>query len=294
MIFILLISACALAMSAILYFSHRHRVHQEVIRAITGLHRITQLKSLLLNIQKHRGLTTGYLNGDHSLTEAIRTIQTRVDKQWQDIAQEEPAITHDSRFEGVSTHWSRLRDRWKDLTVANNIEQHSRLVLNLLYLIENRAENEPLLYKHGLDTGLDMIWKELLETIEAIGQARAIGTGVVAARQSSAVERIQLKFLTEKIETKLTGLKEVLEKQGSQSASEAPPPYNRQWMHSFLSRSDETVDKLMAMMHHHVLSDALIEIRAEDFFALATQSIEPLEELFDQATKELKKRCEEF
>ncbi|WP_156491858.1 MULTISPECIES: hypothetical protein [unclassified Oleiphilus] len=64
--------------------------------------------------------------------------------------------------------------------MTNNIEQHNRLIINLLYLIENQAESYLPMLSFGRDSGLDVIWKELLETIEAIGQTRAIGMGVVS------------------------------------------------------------------------------------------------------------------
>jgi hypothetical protein len=156
----------------------KKRKHIEALYTNIGL--VKNLKVLLIFIQQHRGLTTGYLHGDRSLDNAVRQAKQRVDNQWRVIENDHPLIIEDQLFEGISTHWKRLSFRWQQKAVTNNIEQHNRLIINLLYLIENQAESYLPMLSFGRDSGLDVIWKELLETIEAIGQTRAIGMGVVS------------------------------------------------------------------------------------------------------------------
>lgn len=236
------------------------------------------MKALLINIQKHRGLTSGCLNGDTSLEGAIQEIRFQTDQLWRKLSPRNEALTQSSLYEGVHTHWHRLKERWREQTVDNVIDQHNRLILNLLYLIENHAEDNADLVKIGREQGIDMIWTDLLETIEAIGQTRAIGTGIVASGRSSAVERIRLKFLIEKVEQHIAKLHQALQK--NQLLGHQAQTYTIQALVNAKSLTD--------FINGHLMTEKNRELSAEHFFGLASASIEPLDKLFSNSTQRLK------
>ncbi|WP_197482975.1 hypothetical protein, partial [Oleiphilus sp. HI0128] len=74
---ILGVLVCVKAMSS------KKRKHIEALYTNIGL--VKNLKVLLIFIQQHRGLTTGYLHGDRSLDNAVRQAKQRVDNQWRVI-----------------------------------------------------------------------------------------------------------------------------------------------------------------------------------------------------------------
>ena len=246
---------------------------------------LTTLKALLIYIQRHRGLTTGSLHGDASLRGQIQQVASKIDSLWQTTEHDFPAIAEEPLYEGIYSHWQRLNRHWQNQTVGNNIDQHSRLITNLLYLIENQAESNALLIKYGRETGLDVIWKELLETIEAVGQVRAIGMGVVSSGNSSAIERIQLKFLIDKVLSRLSTLNEALLK-------DSPCLINKEWSKPLISQANEKTNSLFGFIESSMLRGQLCNVSSETFFGLATSAIEPLDSLFNKASNEISLRYE--
>ena len=261
------------------YLAQKKLTHMKALH--TNIKLVQKLKVLLINIQQHRGLTTGYLHGDLSLDNAVRQAKMRVDNQWRTIENDHTLITEDKLFEGISTHWQRLSSRWQQ-SVVNNIEQHNRLIVNLLYLIENQAESYGPMLRFGRDSGLDVIWKELLETIEAIGQTRAIGMGVVSAGTSSAVERIQLKFLVEKVSSRLATLESSFNK-------ESKVMENKHWARKFIREARDKADVLLVFIESSLLSGQTKSVSSETFFDLASAAILPLDELFVEAQQQIEK-----
>lgn len=267
---------------------HRKRqANEQRTDAKQCLEEIGALKSLLLLIQRHRGLSSGYLNGDQSLNEAICGTANKINDCWQHLHRSHAHLIQDSLFEGVQEHWQRLQSKWQDQEIENNIEQHNRLILNLLYLIENEAEHSSLLVRIGRSQGSDVIWKELLETIEAIGQTRAIGTSIVASGQSSAVDRIRLKFLLDKMSQHLDELEQ----------SFASSENNDKQQHlSFVTKAKQQARVLSQYVEanlthqgptNQATSDNRGRYSSEHFFGLASAAIEPLDQLFERALHQL-------
>lgn len=246
-----------------------------------ALDALGHLKALVIHIQQHRGLTTGYLHGNQNLLTQIQQAAMKVNHQWRYIQDLHPDVANEDLFEGVSSHWERLSTRWKQQTVSNNIEQHNRLITNLLYLIENQAEHNLRLVRYARDTGLDVIWKELLETIEAIGQTRAIGMGVVGAGESTTVERIQLKFLLDKVATRLKLLEEAFGKDSVKMD-------DKSWSKSYIDAAKDKAGSLQNFVETSLLARTRLEVSSETFFELATSAIEPLDALFGMAAQKMK------
>lgn len=241
---------------------------------------LINLKILLISIQQHRGLSVGFLHGNASLRPKIRGLENAINQQWILVSQRFPKVRGQPLYEGISSHWGRLQTRWEQLSVSNNIEQHNRLITNLLYLIEDQAANNPHLLFQAKAAGLEIIWKELLETIEAIGQTRAIGMGVVNAGESKALDRIQLKFLIDKAITRLTQL-------DSRFSSNEQIRGRLKGLKADLAKAKDQSYRLKAFIERYLLTQHCSEVSSDDFFQLATSVIEPLDALFGEAANHL-------
>jgi hypothetical protein len=143
------------------------------------LKHLLHLKKLMEHFQYHRGLSARYLNGKTEVADELRERQRL-------IAQVLPSMALLARHSSLSEHWQSLLDHWQRLFVNNlvltpedNLEQHNRLINTLLYLIEDVTE---LGYWSGHDynQGISSI-VAILNTTEWIGQARALGSGMLAA-----------------------------------------------------------------------------------------------------------------
>ena len=125
--------------------------------------------------------------------------------------------------------------------------------------------------------------------IEAIGQTRAIGMGLVSEGKSTAVERIQLKYLNEKVRTQFQALNlsfigesATLNTSQTQGAFIAGP---------FIKTADVKITELQAFINKNLLQANINNISSEQFFLLASSAIEPLNSLFNLALNTLKERC---
>ena len=170
-------------------------------RQSEGLVRLQALRELLSHVQKHRGLSSGYLHGDYSLLDTIQQLQSTVVRDIHSIAKIAGNIETDDHWNNITQHWARLSANFSKNTTENNLDQHNKLIQSILYLIEETADRHDLLKLETEEIkALRFVWKELLTAAECIGQARAIGTGVAAAGECDNVSRVRLSLLQQKIE----------------------------------------------------------------------------------------------
>lgn len=249
-----------------------------------GIYKLELLKKLLTHMQQHRGLSNGELNGDSQLKCRVYDVVKMVEKDWEYLEPVKNDVANHDRFMGIYTHWNRLKVRYSGLSVRNNLEQHNRLIMNLLYLIEDVAESHQLDCIRSDSRGSEVIWKELLETAESIGQVRALGTGIVAAGGCDSIQRIRVRFLNEKIKRMLkeliTGLQCSLD---NGSSRELIAPILDQ-----VTKTEDSINELITLNETELFSQQGIKISSEDYFSLASRCIEPLMTLFDEGLNRLK------
>lgn len=246
---------------ALLLVARRHRAERQA----RGLEWLSKLRSLLAHIQKHRGMCSGYLNGKTSLKPTIEQLQREVSRDLYDIANVDIKIEDNTRWKGIAQHWARLAGNYKTLHTDNCLAQHNYLIKNVLYLIDDLAqESDLLLLTNNKKKPLHRYWRELLLSAEYIGQARAIGTGVSAAAYCDSVSRIRLGHLCEKIEL---NTKRLWRDMGSSE-------------HQMSS-----VATLLECINNELMQEHPT-IEPGDFFAIATSAIDCLLEQFDVLIKE--------
>lgn len=287
----MLLSALLVAVCCIVVFltqlKKRHAV--KLAKLQLCMTKLATLKDLLIHIQQHRGLSTAVLHGDVSLKMTMQSKKSTVTSLYIALAHDYPELPKDDLFEGISSHWQRLESRCLGLSASNNIEQHNRLIINLLYLIQNQAEDNRLLMRFSRESGMEVIWKELLETIEAIGQTRAIGMGLVSEGKSTAVERIQLKYLNDKVRTQFQALNlSFIGESGTLNTSQEEGAFIAG---PFIKTADVKITELQAFINKNLLQANINNISGEQFFLLASSAIEPLNGLFNLALNTLKERC---
>ena len=249
-----------------------------------GIKKLEALKRLLVHIQQHRGLSNGELNGDTHLRERVIFITIDISNDWKKLESLDSKISSNEHFVGIHTHWMRLKDKYQGLSVTNNLEQHNRLILNLLYFIEDVSESHHLDYIRFDTRGIEVIWKELLETAESIGQVRALGTGIVASGGSDSIQRIRIKFLNEKIHRMLKEVMSSLQASLDSGSSKEliTPLLNR------VRDTEASIDKLTALNEAELYKEKGISISSESYFTLASRCMDPLLSLFDEGLDRLK------
>lgn len=284
MIPILIFTAVILLFVTALFTARYRRSRSVSLKRREGIKKLESFKTLLVHLQQHRGLSNGELNGDQALHHRVSTVANHIDQDWRTLESLDANLPTTDRFSGLFTHWNRLKVRYSGLSVNNNLEQHNRLILNLLYLIEDISESHHLDYIQPDTRGIEVIWKELLETAESIGQVRALGTGIVASGGCNSIQRIRVKFLNEKIQRMLSEVTQRLQHALDRGASPSllSPLLNK------VTDTERVILQLTLLNETELYKDDGITISSEAYFSLASRCLEPLLALFDEGIERLK------
>ncbi len=218
-----------------------------------GIDYIKTLRGLLAAIQQHRGLTTGFINGNRDAKTDIEKLSARILREVRDLHERSDWVSGNVKWNSLNDHWQRLSSAYLQGDADNNFKQHNILIANLLYLIEDLADAHHLSKMGG--GSLDTDWRYLLSIAEYIGQARALGTGVAARGECNSVMRIQLNHLRNKIAGAI--------------AVNWPEP------------SRKEISNLLQTIEEKLIVD-MPTIGPRDFFDLATRCIDHVLEQFDQ------------
>lgn len=199
-IFIFLVVPGIALFTAIYGIIKRKRIEEKLFSS--GIFYLKKLRILLMYIQQHRGLTNGFLSGNLNLASEIQTLEVQIKSEIADIHAMTGWIQANSKWDSIVDHWARIGTNYKHLDAESNLKQHNNLIANILYLIDDLAYAHHL-GKLGLIGATDSDWRKLLFIAEYIGQARALGMGVVSRGVCTSVLRIQLNHLIVKIESNI-------------------------------------------------------------------------------------------
>jgi hypothetical protein len=249
------------ALFALLYFYYQKVKKSNKSRQLQGLLCLKSFRVLLALIQQHRGLTMGYLNGDKSLSTRINELKGQVNQQLLLIKKEQLILGNNLIWAGINDHWLRLSSNFTQHKSDHNFRQHCNLIINLQNLIEDSAEHHHLQeLVCSNNQNANFLWTQLLNTAEHVGQARAVGTSIAAAKKSTSIQRIKLNYLKNFIN-------EFLANENLQSDATSPKA-------------------LLTAINQQILIDNP-NIEAEEFFNLATSALDVIFGQFDYYLEDL-------
>lgn len=236
-----------------LMVSLNHKKRQATVLFAQGIEYMKLLRKLLTFVQQHRGLTTGFINGNRNVKPEINSVSTNIKNVIGELDEAGDWMRNNVKWLSLIDHWGRLSTSYTQVDADKNFKQHNILIANLLYLIDDVADVHHLSKITG-DT-MDTDWRYLLSIAEYIGQARALGTGVAAKGECSSVLRIQLNHLRNKIASSVDA--------------------------SWPDKSRAEIQQLLRCIETQLIVDHP-SIQAGDYFKLATRCIEHVLDQFDR------------
>jgi hypothetical protein len=272
----LLASAAALLLLGLLcYALHRRMRRQKLQHRQLNIRQLSLLRALIAGLQRHRGLSNGVLCGDQSLSQELATTRQELDRH---IGTAQAlAGTHRDAWRGLIDHWSRMRDG-RSSDPANNLAQHHLIIRNSIFLMEDVASEIDLSNGRAELSYLPCIWRDVLQAAEWAGQARALGTGIAASGQSSAEQRVRLRFLQQKIQLQAGSAFDTLQQHAARH-----PQANA----FHLRRCEQVVEEFVHCIEQELLGREQPLIAAKAYFQRATQAIDELLALVDGALNQL-------
>lgn len=227
------------------------------------------LLRLLMLLQQHRGLSSGWLAGNQSFGERMLARRREIDEVLPRLAQ---AIRKEQAGVAncLSANALRLfRFRWSETvaglargSVEQNIAEHGFLIGEVLEWLAGLGEARiALLAPEHVPMSLARNFAQRLPALsEYLGQARAIGSSVAARQECSPVARVRLLFLVSRAEAILS---QAWEAAGANPAERGAAEAARR-----------AVGEMISMVRTHMLLSRGVAVSSDTYFQVATRAID--------------------
>ena len=265
-----LMSLVAIAVVIYGLFDSLHQVIRTSQRQLQGIALIKPFSRAIQLMQQHRGLSNGLLSGNEEMR------QTRLDKGREVIAalrameQQLPSgIASSAEFQELKANFERIQAFGLDWPVDESFAAHTQLIAKMLSFSVATADEYEL--THAPEIGafylIDTTINKLPNALEHLGQLRAYGTGILARRQATEQQKVEMNTLVAELGHSLRQLGLNLDKTAR---------YNPAIQSSLASASRDVTDsaqQVMALVASDIVSGRFIT-SPDAFFGMATAAID--------------------
>lgn len=270
---VLATGALAAALAALFLTLHLRLQRAKSVQTAHNIRQLALLRALISGFQRHRGLSNGLMCGDTGLRDELIATRDALDSHIRRAGK--IGTSHRDSWLAISDHWSRLREL-RARSQADNLAQHDLIIRGTIFLMEDVAGDLDLVRGRRELRYLPCIWREVIQAAEWAGQARALGTGMAAAGQCHAGQRIRLRFLYHKIQELSDSPFEVLQRH----VADCPGMFD-------LKRCEQAVTDFLLCIDEELLRCEQPTIAAKIYFQQATHAIDELLKLVDAALHHL-------
>jgi type II secretory pathway pseudopilin PulG len=272
---LMIVVSIILAVLLIIFIGYKKTANNKK-RQKEGLVYIQAIKEIITMVQQHRGLSSALLNGDNSAQRKLFALRQKVADQKKQLSV--PLFINNERWCAFTDHWQRLTQQNKNTSVANSFEQHTMMIRNLAYLLEDTAELSHLTADFVPQlTQIGYVWRELVLATESIGQSRALGTGVAAKKLCSNVDKIRLNFLIKTMKNTTENTLQHL----------SYLPQEQQTHQSLVAKATTNIAQLIQVIEEELIQAEKVTVDNQNYFSLATKTIEKMNDIFEHQVKQL-------
>lgn len=212
-----LMSLVAIAVVVYSLFASLDQVIVFSQRELKGLELIKPFPLAVQTLQQHRGLSAGLLGGDETMRDSRASTESEAVKALNEIWEKPfPGIASGEGLRHIRTDWERLRKEGLTWTAAENFAAHTRLI-NQVQSFEGMVADEYALIldsEPGTFYLFDVIVNKLPRALEHLGQLRAYGASILAKKQATAQQKIEMNILIAELDDAIELLKTNLDKTG--------------------------------------------------------------------------------
>ena len=265
-----LMSLVAIAVVVYSLFSSLDQIISLSQWELKGLELIKPFPRAVQILQQHRGLSAGLLCGDETMRDSRASTESEAVKALNELwGKPFPGMASSEGLQNIKADWERLRKEGLNWTAAENFAAHTRLI-NQIQSFEGMVADE---YALTLDPELstfyliDTIVNGLPDTLEHLGELRAYGIGVLASKQATEQQKMEINILVAELGNALENLNGNLEK-----TSRYNPP-----LQGLISLAFKDITDSAQQITDLVTSDMLTGHFAtlpKDFFGMSTVAID--------------------
>jgi diguanylate cyclase (GGDEF)-like protein/PAS domain S-box-containing protein len=277
--FVLLGLMSVVAMAVVVYslYSSLDQVVHSSQRELAGRALLPYVSNTIRLLQQHRGRSAAILGGDSAMEKARAATAWETNAAFDAIYRHLPGrLIGNERFRLIVSGWESLRAEGMGWTAENNFASHTRLIGQMLLFMGTVADEYALTLDPDIDTYylIDSTVIKLPMAIEQLGQLRAYGSGILAAKRVSTDQKVTVQTLIAGLANAQESLAFNLEKTGRYNPS----------IQGVLAASSREIGGSIDRVIQRVRSDILQEqfsLNPESFFALATEGIDTIYQLID-------------
>jgi len=217
--FILLGLMSLVAIAVVMYslFASLDQIISFSQRELKGLELIKPFPRVVQALQQHRGLSAEIISGDEVMRGSLASMEKEATHTLNGMRREPLSGTASGEvLQHIAADWERLRKEGLNLTAAENFTAHTRLIDRVQVFEVMIADEYALTLDPELSTYylIDTIVNKLPHALEHLGRLRAYGTGVLAEKQTTPQQKIELNILIAELDDAIVSLNINLDKTG--------------------------------------------------------------------------------
>ncbi len=255
-------------------------------KEVVGVEYLMPLKKVIITLQKIRGLTNAYLNGNESVSQRLDSLKREIGEELNLVVSVNSrygeALQVGSRFTNISNEIDELNRRSLSMGATDAFSSYTDLIEKILALYVKVGDNSNLILDPDLDSFylMDAVVNKIPRLIEEIGKARGLGAGVVAARELDKQKYSRLLTFQQSI---------VINARIMFSGFESAANYNRDLekrLDSIRREVEKGINDYISVIESELLQEKF-KISSSDYFNQGTELIGLLEKLYMASSEDL-------
>ena len=210
-----LMSLVAIAVVMYSLFASLNLVIRTSQRQLEGIALIKPFSRTVQILQQHRGISNGLLSGNEAMREwridrekeAVEALQAMDEKL-------SPSLVSSEDFRHIKADWGLIRKEGLNWAAAENFSAHTHLI-NDLRIFQVAAADEFEL-THAPEIGafylINTVINKLPSALESLAQIRGYGTGILARKQATERQKVEMNTLVAELDDTLESLRINIEK----------------------------------------------------------------------------------
>jgi methyl-accepting chemotaxis protein len=188
-------------------------------RELQGSDTTKKLLATLQSVQKHRGLSAGFL-GNNTLAEQRETMKRTIFDNYAasraSLMQAKDKDKALKQFDAAERSWKELAAAVdaKSIPVRESYLRHTQLAADLLGVVDAVLDHSWLIFDPEADGYFVIVstYVHIPWLAEGLGQARALGTGLVAQKQASMEDRFTMTALLDRAKERMESAQSMIGK----------------------------------------------------------------------------------
>ncbi|HEY9863139.1 MAG TPA: ATP-binding protein [Candidatus Obscuribacterales bacterium] len=245
------------------------------------------LKNLLVDMIHHRTQVDRYFNGDKSLVPYINTKGEKIKTAIQNLDAIEQQLTHELKVgsqwidikTSIKNDWQRLQAEKFNLSPAQSWEAHTKIIDNILALIDHIGDVSNLILDPSLDSYylMDTIVNQLPLTLENTAQAKDLGVRITTKKKMTDSEQAKLLIIQSLIAPPLQQVN-----RGLQVSANTNREIQTQ-LSTSIDQNFYDIKKFINLLNQEIINAQTINLSPQKYQQVAETALESQLKIYDTA-----------